>query len=153
MAQCSRCGKTGGMFDVKMYNLPNKQDKVLCNACYQEVIRSGEYFNQSTQRPVPQQPQMRCPGCNNPVNSDFKMCPYCGVQITAAQPQQPAQKITAKCPECGGEISAEFKVCPFCGKKVEQVAKKKGNGKFCAECGAEIKEGQKFCGGCGAKTE
>jgi len=149
MAQCSRCGRTGGMFDVKLYNLPNKQDKILCNACYQEIIRSGEYHNQSGQ-----QPQISCPGCNRPVNSDFKICPYCGIQIAGRiQTQNVPAKKDIHCPSCGGKITSEYKVCPFCGKKIEEKIKKETKSNYCAQCGAELNPGQKFCANCGKKAE
>ena len=37
-----------------------------------------------------------CAGCNKPVRSDFKRCPYC-----------------QKCPQCGREMEPEWEACPF----------------------------------------
>jgi len=146
MAQCSRCGKTGGMFDVKLYNLPNKQDKILCNVCYQEIIRSGEFYSYPGQ-----QHQINCPGCNKPVKADFKICPYCKEKI-AGRAQAPHARQGMHCESCGGGISPEYKICPFCGKKVEGRAKNVEGSSYCSKCGEKVISGEKFCSNCGDKV-
>jgi predicted amidophosphoribosyltransferase len=142
MAQCENCGKHGGMFDVKLYNMPNRQDKILCTHCYQEAVRTGSYYSQM-QKP---KQQIQCPNCNKAISADFKICPYCGKEAIVAPP---AQQPTTSCPGCGQPVQSNFKVCPYCGKKIE--APKQQKKKFCPECGKEVKSGSKFCMECGAK--
>lgn len=45
--------------------------------------------------------QRRCPGCQAAVESDFKVCPFCGVSL--------------RCSQCEKPIQAGWKVCPNCG--------------------------------------
>jgi predicted amidophosphoribosyltransferase len=144
MAQCENCGRQGGMFDVKLYNMPNKQDKVLCTNCYQTAIRTGSYYSQTKQ---PQQ-QMLCSGCNKPISADFKMCPHCGKQVAVATPEQKPTP-TASCSGCGQPVQPNFKVCPYCGKKVEAPKQQKKS--FCPECGKKTTTDSKFCQECGAQ--
>jgi len=155
MAQCGNCGKTGGMFEVKRYNMPNRQDKILCKACYQKMIRTGEYHS-GAQRP--QQQEITCFGCNKPISAEFKMCPYCGRQVTSEPPPTASTQETKSCPSCGGSVQAEFKLCPYCGHKIEpkasempHIAQVEKKGKFCSSCGKELKVDSKFCGNCGTK--
>jgi RNA polymerase subunit RPABC4/transcription elongation factor Spt4 len=42
----------------------------------------------------------RCPACRADVNTDFKICPYCGTSL--------------QCGQCGKRVVAEWKVCPYC---------------------------------------
>lgn len=155
MAQCEKCGKTGGMFDVKRYNMPNRQDKILCTACYKTMIRTGEYHS-GAQRP--QQQQITCPGCNKPISAEFKMCPYCSRQVISAPSHTASTPAMKSCPSCGGAVQDEFKMCPYCGHNIEpkasetpQVAQVEKKGKFCPSCGKELKADSKFCGNCGTK--
>jgi len=43
-----------------------------------------------------------CGSCGRPVQSEYKVCPYCGHRLEQA------------CPACGKPVSAEWKVCPHC---------------------------------------
>lgn len=44
-----------------------------------------------------------CSSCGRAIQSDFRVCPFCG-------------KPTARfCPKCGKQVQSEFVVCPFCG--------------------------------------
>ena len=119
MAQCENCGKTGGMFEVKRYNMPNRQDKILCKACYQTRIRTGEYHS-GAQRP--QQQQITCFGCNKPISAEFKMCPYCGHKIEPKASEMPhiaqVEKKGKFCSSCGKELKVDSKFCGNCGTKI-----------------------------------
>lgn len=46
----------------------------------------------------------KCPNCGEKVESDFKLCPKCGQELT--------EKV---CGSCGRTMKMEFKVCPYCG--------------------------------------
>jgi tetratricopeptide (TPR) repeat protein len=46
----------------------------------------------------------RCPHCQEQVEEDWTMCPYCSRQIKGG----------LKCPSCGAVVKAGWKVCPAC---------------------------------------
>jgi RNA polymerase subunit RPABC4/transcription elongation factor Spt4 len=45
-----------------------------------------------------------CSSCRSPLEKDFKMCPYCG------------EELSRSCLGCGKPQQAGWKVCPYCGK-------------------------------------
>lgn len=51
--------------------------------------------------------EKQCINCQKPVNSEFKLCPYCGSEFNT------------RCPECGREVSKEWVVCPHCSKNLK----------------------------------
>lgn len=51
---------------------------------------------------------MNCPNCNKEVQSDWKGCPYCEVEL----------KEEKKCSSCGRPLDSDWKTCPFCSEKV-----------------------------------
>jgi len=46
----------------------------------------------------------RCPHCQEQVEEDWTMCPYCSRQISSGK----------KCPSCGAVVKQGWKVCPAC---------------------------------------
>lgn len=60
---------------------------------------------------VESRPDIRCPRCNNPIQSEFSICPYC------------LEPLSKGCPSCGQQTKAEWAVCPFCR---EHLTAKKG---------------------------
>lgn len=52
--------------------------------------------------------EMVCPRCEKMVEPDFKLCPYCGYEISLKG-----------CPSCGKEVSPNFRLCPYCGKSLK----------------------------------
>jgi len=56
-----------------------------------------------------------CPDCNNPVDIDFSVCPYCNKSLKSA------------CHSCGQELKPEWNKCPYCRKETEKepVTKRK----------------------------
>jgi len=80
MPRCSRCGKDGGMFDVKLYNLPNKQERILCSNCYQEIMRTGDYNDQNVNK-ISLNKNNFCPSCGGKIEPNFKICPYCAKKL------------------------------------------------------------------------
>ena len=50
--------------------------------------------------------KIKCIKCNNEIQRDFKICPYC------------KHDTTLKCNICEREISEEWKVCPYCSNSI-----------------------------------
>ncbi|MCP4219921.1 MAG: zinc-ribbon domain-containing protein [bacterium] len=44
-----------------------------------------------------------CTKCSKKVQTDFKLCPYCG------------HNQENKCPQCNKQVSTDWKLCPHCG--------------------------------------
>ena len=122
MSQCERCGREGDFIEVRKFNLPNRQDKILCITCYKDIIKTGENYYQ-IQPQNPQKPQNLCPGCKNPIEENTKICPYCGKKLpeNSTISHQPYKE---KCQDCGKSLSPAFKFCPYCGKTIEKINKK-----------------------------
>ena len=51
-----------------------------------------------------------CPNCKSRVESDFLVCPFCGIQL-----RQP-------CPNCQRPLSPQWKTCPYCARPVQREA-------------------------------
>jgi hypothetical protein len=49
-------------------------------------------------------PTHPCPSCNQPVQSTYVACPYCGTALAQ------------KCAHCGKPTELGWKVCPYCGE-------------------------------------
>jgi len=60
----------------------------------------------STPAAAPTSP--RCPGCNQRVDPQFKVCPYCAKGL--------------RCRSCDKTIDAGWKVCPYCTAPVEPTS-------------------------------
>ena len=45
-----------------------------------------------------------CPGCKQPIQSDFLLCPNCST------------KLKRQCASCGRLLNLKWTVCPYCGK-------------------------------------
>jgi RNA polymerase subunit RPABC4/transcription elongation factor Spt4 len=45
-----------------------------------------------------------CPGCKQPVEPDFLICPNCST------------KLKRQCPNCGRLLNLKWNVCPYCAK-------------------------------------
>jgi RNA polymerase subunit RPABC4/transcription elongation factor Spt4 len=45
-----------------------------------------------------------CPGCKQPVQADFQICPNCST------------KVKGQCPSCGRLLNLKWNVCPYCAK-------------------------------------
>ncbi len=50
--------------------------------------------------------QILCPQCGNPVDPNWKVCPYCGYVL---------KKEPKRCPQCGEIVDPSWTVCPYCG--------------------------------------
>jgi RNA polymerase subunit RPABC4/transcription elongation factor Spt4 len=48
----------------------------------------------------------RCPGCRANVQTDFKICPYCGTSL--------------ECGQCGKRVVGDWKVCPYCTRPLNE---------------------------------
>lgn len=55
----------------------------------------------------PAAPSASCPGCREPIETGFRVCPYCG------------QALVARCPGCDRSVEAGWKVCPHCATGLE----------------------------------
>ncbi|MCD4678683.1 MAG: SUMF1/EgtB/PvdO family nonheme iron enzyme [Desulfobacula sp.] len=51
---------------------------------------------------------MECSNCKKEVQSDWKGCPYCGVEFQQEK----------ECSSCGKPLDSSWKLCPFCGEKL-----------------------------------
>lgn len=45
-----------------------------------------------------------CPGCKQPVQADFQICPNCST------------KLKRQCPSCERLLNLKWNVCPYCAK-------------------------------------
>lgn len=45
-----------------------------------------------------------CPGCRARIQSDFKVCPYCGVPLGCGQCGSPLEQGWKNCPQCGASV-------------------------------------------------
>ncbi len=52
-----------------------------------------------------------CPNCNNFIEKDFIVCPYC------------TSKITKKCDICNKNLHLDWKICPYCGNNKKHEIK------------------------------
>jgi type IV pilus assembly protein PilB len=48
-----------------------------------------------------------CPDCNNSVDIDFSVCPFCN------------KSLKSLCPSCGQDLKPEWSKCPYCRKEPE----------------------------------
>jgi len=69
-----------------------------------------------------------CPSCNNKIEVDWEVCPFCGAEL----------KIM--CPTCGKRIEREWKTCPYCGTNLKEI---------CPSCKKEIEPTWEVCPFCG----
>lgn len=67
-----------------------------------------------------------CKNCGKELESDYKICPYCGVKIeNEIQPEKKEENMRI-CQFCGNQINADFKICPYCADKDSRISKKSG---------------------------
>ena len=52
-------------------------------------------------------PLNECGSCRSPVESDYKVCPYCG------------EELNRTCTGCGKPTRSGWKVCPYCGRQAD----------------------------------
>jgi len=93
----------------------------------------------ASQAPAREEPQPRCPDCNQPVGADARFCPYCGHQVL----------VFNQCPSCSKNLPPTAQFCPRCG----QTADKKPQTKKCPHCGGENLGVSIYCNQCGGKLE
>jgi len=60
-----------------------------------------------------------CPKCSGPMESDWLICPNCGVSLekeepTEEKPSESPQPETRNCPRCGKSLNHEWVSCPYC---------------------------------------
>ena len=55
-------------------------------------------------------PDLRCPKCQNPVTEAYAVCPHCGT------------KLRPVCPKCSFPVEADWKVCPKCATPLDEAA-------------------------------
>ena len=70
-----------------------------------------------------------CKNCGKELESDYKICPYCGVkienEIQTEKPEKREENMRV-CQFCGKSINADFKICPYCADKDARISKKSG---------------------------
>ena len=76
-----------------------------------------------------------CPGCNNPVKADWKVCPQCSRSLVAEH--APVPKV---CNDCGQTLESEWKVCPKCASPVVEPGPA-----LCPGCQSEVESDWKAC--------
>ena len=54
-----------------------------------------------------------CPECNEPVEHDWELCPYCEAQIKLV------------CRQCEREVKKQWKICPFCKSRLVEAVEKR----------------------------
>jgi RNA polymerase subunit RPABC4/transcription elongation factor Spt4 len=47
--------------------------------------------------------RLTCPGCGRPVESEWRLCPFCSTVLRKA------------CTDCGRTLDLAWNVCPYCG--------------------------------------
>jgi RNA polymerase subunit RPABC4/transcription elongation factor Spt4 len=47
--------------------------------------------------------RLTCPGCGRPVESEWRLCPFCSTVLRKA------------CADCGRTLDLAWNVCPYCG--------------------------------------
>lgn len=52
------------------------------------------------------QPGLACPGCNAPIQANWKACPQCG------------RELATTCPKCNAAVQPDWKACPQCGQQL-----------------------------------
>jgi len=52
----------------------------------------------------------KCPNCQNPIESDFNVCPVC------------KETLKRKCSSCGESVDITWRYCPYC-----EVSLRKGD--------------------------
>lgn len=68
--------------------------------------------------------QVKCPFCNNFVDSNMTFCPKCGNRIDFALRKRVQEK--TKCSYCNGKINENMEYCPNCGHKIENKKPQQG---------------------------
>jgi formylglycine-generating enzyme required for sulfatase activity len=74
---------------------------------------------------------LKCPGCGEPVQRNWKLCPLCERPLGAGA-----------CPRCGAPVEARWKRCPQCTARL-----------VCADCGRRIPAGREECPDCRGASE
>jgi len=97
----------------------------------------AQYFAAAKPGAGPDQENVVCPDCRNPVAVNAQFCPQCGHQ----------QVVIQQCAKCGKNLTASAKFCSRCGQPVEEKQKPRS----CAKCGAENLPSSVYCNECGEK--
>ena len=87
----------------------------------------------ATQEATQQQAvEINCPECNEPVEQDWEICPYCEARIKLV------------CPQCDREVEKLWKICPFCKSRPvdEDKAGRRQTERLAAEESARKKQEQ-----------
>ncbi|MCL5036512.1 MAG: Flp pilus assembly complex ATPase component TadA [Chloroflexi bacterium] len=85
--------------------------------------------------------QKVCPSCNQPVNPQWRLCPYCAANLGQNMVQQ-----GAVCSNCKSPLQPGWKICPSCESPVE-AAKPQAYSK-CPSCNSQVKAEWKMCPTC-----
>lgn len=67
-----------------------------------------------------------CKSCGRELEDNYKICPYCGVEIENKAQIEKKKENTRVCQFCGRYINADFKICPYCADKDAKISKKSG---------------------------
>lgn len=54
----------------------------------------------------------RCPRCQSPIQSEWAICPNCGLS-------NPSRRGQIRCRTCGARARSDYRVCPTCGADLE----------------------------------
>jgi uncharacterized protein YegL/GTP-binding protein EngB required for normal cell division/uncharacterized Zn-finger protein len=93
--------------------------------------------------PIPTSPSSghnSCSKCRQPLESAFKLCPYC--QTPVKTKPKPAANLCRN-PACSNPIDANWKACPFCGTTQTPS---------CSSCQKELHTGWAVCPFCGTNV-
>jgi predicted amidophosphoribosyltransferase len=55
---------------------------------------------------------MKCVNCQKPLEENFKVCPFCGTDVSQNR----------TCPSCQKETDPSWVVCPYCSTKLNSSA-------------------------------
>lgn len=97
-----KCPNCGGRVDVSK-NLKT----ATCKYC--QTLVALEWKNNEKYPHV----DNLCPFCEEPVKSDFLVCPHCG------------ETVTFECPVCRKRVKTTWTVCPYCKEKLPDEAERR----------------------------
>lgn len=69
---------------------------------------------------------INCPGCGNPIGTNWQLCPSCGLDLNPSSTEKPAGvggigviPKRSSCHNCGKEVQPEWVACPYCRARLD----------------------------------
>lgn len=91
-----------------------------------EILKAIEnQIRQHIFKESPEEPQRRCPYCNEPMGERDQFCSHCGYSMEETKVFERGvfvdnvEILTKMCPNCGNQVSIHAKYCNRCGLDLE----------------------------------